>query len=190
MILSRILSFTAVSFLLIVAAACSGKKGTVGETKSFFDLQAFMNNEGELLAAHNAALSKTVTYNKKSESKTFQPSEINWSREFSSFSEADINKPAWRDSYKVSSTVSGDDSTVKYTCTDEELPVNLMSVSFNSENEVDSIYIETRQSNPLYETLKQMSYVTGKTIRISGSQHTLLLGDEEYSVYSNVITAP
>ena len=170
--------------------SCTPGPAVVSNEKVFFDLKGFVNAQSEMLQAEKTALSKTVTFNAKTESKIFSASEINWKNEFSAFSDADINKPSWRDSYEIRSAMHGDDSSVTYISRDLELPVILIFLNFTKERALDSIYIETSQANPLYNTVKKMSYATGKRISISGTQHTVILGNENYSIESLLIKNP
>ena len=144
-------------------------------TAKYFDLKAYFKADSARLTRLNRAILKTVTHNGVTESKEVRID--NWSRELSLFSESDINKPAWRDSYKVQTTPT----VVIYTATDDDLKTREIIVNKTGDR-VKYIVIYNYTKNILYYTKEKLTYWPDSLYKIEKTQHVRLLGLNKYVI--------
>src|SRR5476649_2853026 len=98
------LPMTALFFFVLFFFACKPDIKETGGTLTYFDLKGYFKADAAKLTAHNKPVLKTVVHNTITESKKI--SIDNWDRELSLFSNSDINKPAWKDSYAMQNTAN------------------------------------------------------------------------------------
>ena len=114
----------------------------------YYDVAGFINNQISDLSARHPAVQKTVSVdNKRSQQTT---ADINWSRELGLFSQADINKPALRNSYQIDRP---DSLTYIYTLkpTEERLTVQSLTVRLDeTTRKPQQIEAVLQTDNPLY----------------------------------------
>jgi len=141
----------------------------------YFDLQGYFKTEAANLAKLPQPILKTVTHNGSGESKRIKIN--NWTHEFNSFIESDINKPAWRDSYKIQQT----DHTTIYMATDSTLKTREIIIN-KKDNKVQWIIIFNFTKNPLYTNHEKLIYVPDSSYSIEKTQHVKLLGVNKYTI--------
>lgn len=147
-----------------------------GEVKAkYFDLKAYFNAESSRLSRLNKPVRKTVTHNGVTETKEVKIDD--WSRELSLFSESDINKPAWRDSYSVQTTPN----IVIYMATDDDLKTREIIIN-KTGDKVKYIVIYNYTKNILYYTKEKLTYWPDSLYKIDKTQHVRLLGLNKYVI--------
>ena len=165
-------------YILLFAAltlfACSQPK--TKETKAYRDLKGFFESEALRLQRAKAEVKKTVGRNSDSETKVIK--NINWKTELSLFTESDINKPAWRDSYKVLQQ-SG---KTTYLATDSNLRTRELSFIIDAKGKITKVNIVNQAQNLLYSTTEQLIYIPDSIYQINKQQHVVLLGENRYLI--------
>lgn len=167
--------------LLLIAGSTACNKPEIKETGAqikYFDLKGYFAKEATKLTTLNPVVNKTVTHNGASESKNIAIKA--WKQELNLFTESDINKPAWRNSYKVTLTP---DSTV-YTATEPDLKTRRISIVKNG-GSISAVYILNSTHNFLYSTTDQLTYLPGKSYSIQKEQHVKIIGDNNYQIKGN-----
>lgn len=160
--------------ILFLFSACTSSTDKHAETpKYFFDIAGYFNQQAKLLV--NKPVVKTVSKNGAAETKTILVK--NWDQELQLFSECDINKAAWKDSYTADSTVN----QITYTATDPELKVRLIKISFNKKTP-NKIEITTQSKNILYHTTEDLIYIPDSLYQITKHQKVILLGLNDYKI--------
>jgi hypothetical protein len=92
--------------LLLIFSNCKeGAPQYLGNTTPLFDLKGFLDNEIATHLKDVKTVKKTVTVNGKTETKEVTIKD--WKEELKPFFNSDINRPAWRDKYKVDTIVEG-----------------------------------------------------------------------------------
>jgi hypothetical protein len=87
-------------FSLLIFSNCKeGVPQYLGNTTPLFDLKGFLDNEIATHLKDVKTVKKTVTVNGKTETKEVAIKD--WKEELKPFFNSDINRPAWRDKYKV-----------------------------------------------------------------------------------------
>lgn len=161
----------------ITSGLASCKPDVVDGANRYFDIKGYFSKEAERLTQLHPHVEKTVKHNKQSESRDLGIS--SWNDELGLFSGSDINKPAWRDSYKV---IKRGNTTV-YKAKLPELKTQSITI-VNSGNKVQSIDIVNHTSNLLYTSTEKLSYYPDSAYHISKMQHVRLLGVNSYDIDS------
>ena len=84
--------------VLVLLPGCKRGPQSLAAPK-YFDVEGYFTAESARLAAINPMVTKTATHNGVTETQKLKIA--NWAEEFALFKDADINKPAWTNSYKV-----------------------------------------------------------------------------------------
>jgi hypothetical protein len=158
-----------------VLAACRPDVQVNG-AKRYFDLKGFVNADSALLIKNHAVVSKTVWHN-ESAPLTKQIKVNNWGQELSLFAASDINKPAWRDSYKI---LNQGDSVV-YTAVDPHLITRRMVVQ-TVNGVVKKIRVDNFTQNLLYKTSEHLVYFPDSLYLIDKLQQVKLMGANHYMI--------
>jgi hypothetical protein len=157
-------------------AACSPGVKETGTLK-YFDIKGYFTKESMRLTKQNKPVLKTVTHNGVTESKKVHIT--NWEQELSLFEESDINRPAWKNSYKV---INNDDSLFFYKANDDELRVREIIVKM-SKNKVKWIVIVNQTpKNMLYQTTERLKYFPDSLYLIRKVQKVRLMGTNNYRI--------
>lgn len=168
----------AVCILWIWGAACTpvGDTSSIAQPARYFSLENYFRQEASRLQRLAPRVAKTVSKNGAPESKEI--SIANWEREFALFIEADINKPAWRNSYRIDSTAN----TVQYTSSDPALRTTRITIAKHTDGTISHIGITNSIGNMLYQTDEQLDYYPDSLYRIIKQQHVRVIGNSHYVV--------
>jgi hypothetical protein len=135
----------------------------------YYDVAGYVQNQIKALATAKPVVSKSVQINtNKSQHKT---SNINWTRELELFMQADINKPALRNSYQITRP---DSATYQYTLkpTEERLTVRSLMVRLDTQTrQPRHIEAVLATSNPLYTSERHIMLDGKPTAGSSWSIH-------------------
>ena len=106
-------------YLIITWAIFACNSQEKASVNTFFDVKNLIQNQIKDLNARKPKVQKTVTVNQKSESHIIQ--DIDWSKELELFTQADLNKTAYQQSYSRDTSYA---QTLIYVLhTDEHLPI-------------------------------------------------------------------
>ena len=104
--------------------ACQTPAEKHDEPDVYYDVKGFIQNQIQLLNQQKPVIEKTMIVGKDQEKRS--TNEVNWQQELELFVQADINKPAYRQSYAIAQP---DSLTYEYTLqTKEDLPVRYLKV--------------------------------------------------------------
>jgi hypothetical protein len=179
---SRPFFYIPLLLLALVTSACHKNKDHV-VAAHYFNIKKFFLDEALNLSHGNTSVRKTT--GKDMESAVNQTCPTNWEKELEIFSECDINKPAWVNSYKVDSIVMANYTVVNYH-TSESLPVKKIQV-LKSIDGIRSIYIERSSGNPVYHSFQKLLYTKDKGYNISGEQKVLFFKASSYHILAEYI---
>ena len=140
--------------LVLLLPACSPAE-EAGDLR-FFDLAGFARREQVRLSAIGP-VEKTVTLDGKEEKRFLE--RLDWKAEMDLLAGADINKPAWKDSYRADTLrdAAGTPILLAYESLDPKLRVQRLEI-FLREGSVDSVGARMLVSNPLHDTEERISY--------------------------------
>jgi hypothetical protein len=170
--LRLILAGTLVTFF----CACKPEIKETGGSLKYFDLKGYFNADSARLTKLNKPVLKTVQHNGVAESKKVLIK--NWGAELSLFIGSDINKPAWKDSYKITSTTT----TLIYQAKEPDLLTREIIINKTGTDKVKWIMIINHAKNMLYETKEKLIYFPDSLYKIEKLQKVRLMGDNRYDV--------
>lgn len=139
--------------LLLLLAACSQPQ-QAKRTNAYFDLKGFLNGQIAALNAQKPLVSKTALVGEQPE--THQTVPVDWARELELFEQADLNKPAYANSY-FTEEISKTTTTYRLK-SGEDLPVQYLEV-IKDENTGQPLKVKAtlRTKNYLYESERTLS---------------------------------
>jgi hypothetical protein len=164
-------------FLVLFAfVACNNpafKPATAGS--EYFGLKSYFQKEAVRLQRINPIVNKTVVANGKTETKQLKLR--SWTKELSSFIDADINKRAWAGEFdkKVS------DSTETYLSHNEKVPVKRVTI-YRTNKRVSGILIIIKNENYLYTSTDTLSYFPDKRYEVRKTQQIKLMNKKQYRI--------
>lgn len=161
--------------LLLGIASCKRDSNAAADTKVFFDIKGYFEADSAQLSKKNPLVVKTVTHNSSPETKKVHISD--WGTELSLFIQSDINRPAWRDSYEISTT----DNITRYKAKDPSLKTQ--TVLLKTENgKLKWIMIVNHTKNILYENTEKLTYFADSLYLIQKRQRVRILGTDTYRI--------
>lgn len=182
--------FTA-CFLLLTTNACHYFKlpNTAENSASeYFGLQSYFKNEVNILQNMYNRCSKTVFLNSQRQNREVH--NIKWERELALFTDTDLNKPAWRGLFEVSTQANDSIKIVNYKATNKNIPLQLVTLSYYksfSEEKPLMVYIKNHTHNPIYETTEYLYYNAKKGYTIENQQDVLFVGKNTYKIEGNFL---
>ena len=170
--------FAIFTLFVISFAACKPDIKETGATVKYFDLKAYFKADLARLSKIPQPILKSVTHNGVTESKKVKIDD--WTKELSLFSESDINKPAWRDSYNVQQT----DHTLIYMAKEDEDDLKTREILINKKTDGSVKYIKifNYKTNKLYTTKETLTYIPDSIYKIEKTQYVRLLGINKYVI--------
>jgi hypothetical protein len=168
----------AVFLLLIICfllPSCQSDNIQNSDDLKYFDIKGFFTADTARLRKLNHITHKMVYHNGNKETKDVHIT--NWGLELSLFSQSDINKPAWRDSY----TVVKSDNIEIYRAKDPDLKTREIIIKKKGAK-VKWIMISNTTKNILYQTKEKLSYFPDSIYIIQKYQKVRLLGANQYVI--------
>lgn len=161
--------------ILLAAAGCKpAVKENTGGLK-YFDIKKYFNAEAVRLVRQYPQITKTVIYNGRQETKAVTIK--HWQQELSLFTESDINKPAWRDGYKITKNANG----ITYQSKDNTLRTQRIDV-ITKHAKIVEVRIDNITTNMLYTTRQFLDYIPDSIYSIKIQQKVRLLGANNYEI--------
>lgn len=156
-------------------AGCSSE--TAPDAKiTYFDIRGFFTSESTRLGKKNPIIHKTVTDNGTSEVREVNIS--NWENELALFIESDINKPSWKNSYKVENK----GTAVIYTALYPDVRTKQLTITMSAAGKVKHIQINNKTTNVLYTSEEHLNYYPDSLYRIDKFQDVKILGSHRYTI--------
>lgn len=120
------------------------------QVKKYFDLKGLIEKQIKTLNTQKPLVQKSIIVADSSENQLVKT--IDWAKEMELFIQADLNKPAFIQSYQVDSSSMGVKYILKET---EKLPVKYLSISRVGEDGI-SVEALVNTDNYLYETERHL----------------------------------
>jgi hypothetical protein len=174
--LKKHLIYTSVLLLLSSGYACNKPEiKENGAALKYFDLKGYFKNEAMRLTKANPLINKSVAHNGESESKKLRIA--SWVKELNLFSESDINKPAWLQSYDV----KANNDSVVYKAKYPELKTREIVIS-KKNGQVNKIAITNNTHTLLYNTSERLVYESNSYYLIDKTQKVKVMGANNYKI--------
>ncbi len=167
---------TVLILLSIWLAGCKSEDKAPDVVKNYFDIRGFFNSEATRLGNKNTVVLKTVSDNHSSEEKKVTIAD--WQNELELFSESDINKASWKDSYKTEKK----SNTVIYVAAEPGLRTRKISITRSLAGKISRIQIENKAENMLYTSVENLNYYPDSLYIIDKFQKVRILGPHHYII--------
>lgn len=164
------------TLILLMLTLVSCAEPAERSVRSYMDIKGFFESEASRLTEKSARVNKTVRRNEVSETKNGLS--VDWKNELALFIESDINKPAWRDSYKIIE----DSSSISYMALDTALRTRSIHIQKGPNGRLLHISINNETKNNLYQSSEALSYAPDSSYTIKKNQAVLLLGNNMYTI--------
>jgi hypothetical protein len=178
--------------MMLLLFACDNPAET-NQTPVYFDVAGYVKTQTAALKRQNPTVEKQTRIKEKSQNQTVK--NIDWSRELELFTQADINKPAFRNSYDIARP---DSLTYRYTLkpSEEKLTVRSLTVLLDAQTRKPRL-IEAvlRTQNLLYESERKLMLESGpgadarwqvKQYKLTGFQQLTYFGKNSFFVEGRV----
>lgn len=178
--------------MMLLFFACDNPAET-NQPNVYFDVAGYVKTQITALKRQNPTVEKQTRIKEKSQNQTVK--NVDWNRELELFTQADINKPAFRNSYDVARP---DALTYRYTLkpTEEKLTVRSLTVQIDAQTRQPRL-IEAvlRTQNLLYESERKLTLESGpgagagwrvKQYKLTGFQQLTYFGKNDFFVQGRV----
>ncbi len=155
------------------------------QPKKYFDLKGLVEKQIKTLNVQKPVVQKVVIIADSSENQSVKT--IDWSKELELFTQADLNKPAFIQSYQVDSSSMG----VKYTLKEsEKLPIKYLTINRSGEDGI-SIEAMINTNNYLYETERHLKLSIKNSeltdYQIDGFQKIVFGNKKTFKINGNIV---
>lgn len=168
----------------VLLTGCQRGPSPVESTDRYFSLERYFNNQIAALESQNRSIEKTVRKNQELETRTI--ANPDWAVELKAFVNSDINKPAWRNSYRIDSIApeasSPEADNLTYTAQEADLRVRAIRIRRDPQGTIRRIVIERSETNYLYTSRETLTYVPDSLYAIERLQEVRVLGVTEFQV--------
>lgn len=163
------------------------------DTYTYYDVAGYIQKQITQLTADSVGVLKTVGVDQ--DKQTLGSRRVDWKRELDLFGQADLNKPALRNSYQVSQP---DAYTYRYTLkpTETHLPVQWLLVQLDSASRqprhIEAVFVN---KNPLYTSERHIRLISGaapggrwqvRAYELTGYQQLRFFDKNEFLVTAQV----
>lgn len=162
-------------FVLLLVSAC--KDAPSKQEQAYFSISAFLKKEIVQHRIENITLLKTVQQKERTESKKINAPD--WENELKPFLEADIDKPAWKNSFSVDSSVNDTIKFIRYKTKDQKIPVKLFRIQYIHEK-IKTLFIKIEKSNSWFTLKQELTYTCDEGYSIHSEQQMTL---SDISIY-------
>lgn len=161
--------------IFLVFYGCTPTVKNQKDTLAYFDLKGYFKQEALRLTKSNPLITKTVEVNSTAETKKIRI--VDWTKEFAVFSDADINRNAWKGLFSTHT----EGQQQQYRSDQEKIPVKEVLVT-KKNGQVSGIRILIRYSNMLYTSADTLSYYPDSLYQINKKQHIKLMAEKSYRI--------
>ncbi len=178
--------------LLLAATACTAPSGQ-NQPNVYYDVPGYVKGQITQLIREKPLIDKQASIDGKTQRQRTRT--VNWTRELELFTQADINKPAFRNSYQITRP---DSLTYQYTLkkAEEKLTVRSLTVQLDAATrQPRQITAVLATDNPLYHSERHLRLQSGlgsdkhwqvQTYQLEGFQQLTYFGRHEFAVRGEV----
>ncbi len=143
----------------LLLIACLGKETERNplREKIFFDLRDYFNTEADRLQQKSGNFRKISYFNQRTENLSIDS--IDWHKELEIFARCDINKPAWKEKYRIDSLLeNGQLIELSYTAKDSLLLIKKINIKLSKQGAVREIQISKASRTHLMDMRQSLRY--------------------------------
>lgn len=162
--------------IIVWLASCQSDNNISSNSQAYFSLKSYFKSEATRLRKSGPAVKKSISDNGQAEIRTVHID--NWDTELALFSESDINKPAWKDSYHTKTSAR----KITYKAKEPNLRTRQIVIFTGKDRYVQRIDIDNQDDNFLYKTREKLTYIPDSGYVIKKHQAVRVLGSHDYIV--------
>ncbi|MBM3402241.1 MAG: hypothetical protein FJY21_08040 [Bacteroidetes bacterium] len=161
--------------ILVFVSSCKNNQEKKTEN-IFFDIKGFFELEAKRLKINHPLVKKIVKQNNQEETKNSV--DVDWNVEFALFVDSDINKAAWKDSYKVYS----DCFRMLLLAIDSTRRTKSIEIRKNLNGKPIYFRIKNNTKSELYESSEDLVYIPDSVYVIKKNQTIRFMGNNSYEI--------
>ncbi len=165
-------------FIWVVFSSCNNSEG-IKTSNQFFQVKEYFIKQAEALQNNNIHLQKSIMRDHKEESKNIVS--VDWKKELRPFEDCDLNKPAWKKSYKADTFYLSNQKYLIYDALEPKLSVRKLEVIFRADT-VFMVKISIERKNAYYQSSQQLQYEPWKGYTVIGSQKVILADPTNFNI--------
>ena len=169
--------------IFLFITSCSNRKPAPIK-QNYFSIHNFFTEEAQQLTTLKVKLKKVNQLNSNHDSSII--STPDWEKELSLFTDADINKPAWKNSFKIDSVFQDSILMINYRTNEKNISIHQVEISCLN-NKVQKIHIVKEAVNLVYSESQELWYVAQQGFRINGKQKVLGFFETNYSIAATFV---
>lgn len=147
------------AIVLSISTLLSCQQSEISSEKNYFDVDAIVRKQIEVLSKQKPSCSKTVVIN--GEPETIQTNTLSWEKEMELFLQGDINKKAFRMSYD---SLRASNMLLYKLKKDQQAPVKELIILYDKSKKPSHVIIKSATDNLLYNSEKIL------TMKFSGDK--------------------
>lgn len=160
--------------IILFFVACSIPKKQKHSNISILNIDSIIdidirNNQKQQMAVH-----KTIEVNTKKD-ETIEDV-VDWNKQFALLKTLSINKPKWKDKYKLSVDSNDSKKIITYSATTDKLPIKKVQITY-SNNTAQKIEIIKQNNNFIFRLKQQIEYIPTQEFTISTEQKSIFYND-------------
>lgn len=164
-----------ISFFLLFISCNMQPDEQQKNTKAYFDLKTYFRKEAERLTAADRLVTKMVSINDSSETKSLKITD--WKKELSVISDADINKASWKGAFLIKRKKN----LLIYSTSDEKVNVKKVIITYKNDKPSGFLLL-LRTRNSLYTSTDSLSYYPDSLYTVNKTQDIRFLSKKRYKV--------
>lgn len=165
-------------FILMVLSSCNNSE-VIKTSNQFFQVREYFIKQAESLKKNNVHLQKSINRDNKIESKNILS--VDWKKELRPFEDCDLNKPAWKKSYKADTFYLSNQTHLIYKALEPKLSVRKLEVILHADT-VIMLNINIEKKNAYYQSSQQLHYEPWKGYTVIGSQKVILADPTNFNI--------
>ncbi|RYD73514.1 MAG: hypothetical protein EOP55_16900 [Sphingobacteriales bacterium] len=162
-------------------ASCNQREESKANTELlYFDIKGFFAKESLRLKKTSPLVNKEVLINGIAETKQIRIAD--WEKEFTIFTNADINKASWKGSFKSVKNSQFE----HYTSNNKKIPVKDVLIEKADDKRVKKVVIIISTKNILYTSGDTLFYYPDSLYKIVKHQKIRLLSPKDYQITGKI----
>ena len=181
----HLLLVVGVVFVFLFNSSCRNPE-TINSTQNYFSLHDFFKEEELRLASAKVILKKVNQLQLTKDSTLVQNPD--WQKELALFVDADMNKPAWKNSFTIDSIKNDSSLILTYTAIEKKITIRRVVISFVNQK-VKTIQIKKANANFVYTSNQNLWYTPKSGFKLEGHQKIVWFFETSYAVEATFIVA-
>lgn len=161
-----------------------GKQDSIKETKKYFDIPAFFQNEIKIRSSENLGLEKITSKGEDINSEIIDT--VNWEKELEPFSELNMNKPAFENKFQKTVDSSTKLCIIRYQALDSTLEMQEVVIWKNPAGKIINLEIVTKLRSWVVDRDVRYNYQPAGGYGISVKENYIWQKPGQFDIFAQV----